>query len=358
MDNTPYDDVFRTLLTDCTELMIPVVNEIFHTHYTGKETICLLQNEHFIKMPDGSEQERITDSSFEIISSKETPIPQSLKNQLYGGSAGCNTAQRKRYHIECQSTEDGSMIVRMFEYDTQLALENREVTAGALVVHFPDSAIVALRHTKNTPEVMTVMIRTPGGEVSYAVPVLKVRQYTVEEIFEKKLYFLIPFHIFVYEKSFKELEENSEKLAKLEEEYTAIVNRLEEDRKNGDLNEYEKVTILEMSDTVIKHLAAKYEKVRKGVGESMGGKVLEYEAKDILNRGRAEGYLEGEACGRREGRDEGRAEGEITGMKKAKIQLAAKLLQAGNSVAYVADLTELPEETVQKLSQAVEREDE
>ncbi|MDU2210114.1 MAG: hypothetical protein E7E18_02365, partial [Eubacterium sp.] len=67
MDNTPYDDVFRTLLTDCTELMIPVVNEIFHTDYTGKETICLLQNEHFIKMPNGSEQERITDSSFEII---------------------------------------------------------------------------------------------------------------------------------------------------------------------------------------------------------------------------------------------------------------------------------------------------
>ena len=53
MDNTPYDDVFRTLLTDCTELMIPVVNEIFHTKYTGKET----------------------------------PIPQVRKNQLYGGSA-------------------------------------------------------------------------------------------------------------------------------------------------------------------------------------------------------------------------------------------------------------------------------
>lgn len=37
MDNTPYDDVFRTLLTDCTELIIPVVNEIFHTKYTRKE---------------------------------------------------------------------------------------------------------------------------------------------------------------------------------------------------------------------------------------------------------------------------------------------------------------------------------
>ena len=84
MDNTPYDDVFRTLLTDCTELMIPVVNEIFHTKYTGKETICLLQNEHFIKMPDGSEQERITDSSFEIISEETAPTAQPLKNQVYG----------------------------------------------------------------------------------------------------------------------------------------------------------------------------------------------------------------------------------------------------------------------------------
>ena len=107
MVNTPYDDVFRTLLTDCTALIIPVVNELFHTSYTGKETIHLLQNEHFIKLPDGNEQERITDSSFEILG-----------------------RERKRYHVECQSTEDGSMIVRMFEYDTQLALENREFTSN------------------------------------------------------------------------------------------------------------------------------------------------------------------------------------------------------------------------------------
>ena len=53
MDNTPYDDVFRTLLTDFTELIIPVVNKIFHTKYKKKKKICLLQNEHFIKLPDG-----------------------------------------------------------------------------------------------------------------------------------------------------------------------------------------------------------------------------------------------------------------------------------------------------------------
>ena len=323
MANTPYDDVFRTLLTDCTALIIPVVNELFHTSYTGKETIHLLQNEHFIKLPDGNEQERITDSSFEILG-----------------------RERKRYHVECQSTEDGSMIVRMFEYDTQLALENREVTAGALVVHFPDSAIVALRHTKNTPEVMTVMIRTPGGEVSYAVPVLKVRQYTVEEIFEKKLYFLIPFHIFVYEKDFKELEENKKKLKQLEEEYAAIRERLEIACQMGDLTEYPKVVILAMSRKVIEHLAAKYEKVAKGVSQQMGGKVLNYEAKDILNRGRAEG--------RREGREAGRTEGEAAGIKK--VQSAVKLLKSGKSVQEVSARTELSQEIVAELEQSISAE--
>ena len=318
MDNTPYDDVFRTLLTDCTELMIPVVNEIFHTHYTGKETVCLLQNEHFIKMPDGSEQERITDSSFEIISEETAPIAQ---------------VQKKRYHIECQSTEDGTMIVRMFEYDTQLALENRALTSNTLTVQFPDSAIVSLRHTKNTPEEMIVKVLTPGGRVSYTVPVLKVKRYTIHELFERKLFFLIPFHIFAYEKDFKELEENKKKLKQLEAEYASIRERLEIACQMGDLNRYAKAAILDMSRKVIEHIAVKYKNVAKGVSRTMGGKVLNYEAKDILNRGRREGE------------------------EYTKIQIATKLLNMGNDIKSVAELAELPQKTVEKLAQSISKEE-
>ena len=331
MDNTPYDDVFRTLLTDCTELMIPVVNEIFHTKYTGKETICLLQNEHFIRMPDGSEQERITDSSFEIISRRN--------------STDSTGYRKKRYHIECQSTEDGTMIVRMFEYDTQLALENREFTSNILTVQFPDSAIVSLRHTKNTPEEMTVKVLTPGGKVSYTVPVLKVKRYTIHELFEKKLFFLIPFHIFAYEKDFKELEENKKKLKQLEAEYASIRERLEIACQMGDLNRYAKAAILDMSRKVIEHLAVKYKNVAKGVRRTMGGKVLNYEAKDILNRGRAEGRREGEASGIR------------IGEERTKIQIATKLLNMGNGIKSVAELAELPQETVEKLAQSISKEE-
>ena len=334
MDNTPYDDVFRTLLTDCTELMIPVVNELFHTNYTGKEKICLLQNEHFIQMPDGSEQERITDSSFEI-------IREETEKSDCTPSTNQSVSLRNRYHIECQSTEDGTMIIRMFEYDTQLVLENRTLTINALTVRFPDSAIVSLRHTKNTPEVMTITVVTPGGNISYTVPVLKIRRYTIDELFKKKLFFLIPFHIFVYEKDFKELENNNEKLKQLEKEYASIKERLEIACQTGSLTEYPKAVILDMSRKVITHLAAKYQKVAKGVNRQMGGKVLNYEAKDILNRGREEGFRKGEASGL------------AKGIKEAKMQLAAKLLKNGSSVRDTADLTELPTETVSELARAI-----
>ena len=260
MSSTPYDDVFRTLLTDCTELMIPVVNE-------------------------------------------------------------------------------------MFEYDTQIALENRELTPDTLTVSFPDSAIISLRHTSHTPDEMNINILTPGGNVSYNVPVLKVRQYSADELFEKHLFFLIPFHIFVYEKDFNEIEQNDEKLKKLEAEYTYITKHLNEASHAGILSEYTKAAILEMSRKVVKHLAAKYKKIKKGVNLNMGGKVLNYRAKDILNRGRAEGFIEGEASGH--------AEGFIEGEKQTKIQIATKLLTCGNDIKSVADITELPEETVSKLAEKI-----
>ena len=88
-----------------------------------------------------------------------------------------------------------------------------------------------------------------------------------------------------------------------------------------------------MSRKVIENLAVKYENVTKGVCRQMGGKVLNYEAKDILNRGRAEGRREGE--------------------EQTKIQIAKKLLAFGNDIQSVADLAELPEETVEKLARSM-----
>ena len=198
---------------------------------------------------------------------------------------------------------------------------------------------------KNTPEEMTVKVLTPGGKVSYTVPVLKVKRYTIHELFEKKLFFLIPFHIFAYEKDFKELEENKKKLKQLEAEYASIRERLEIACQMGDLNRYAKAAILDMSRKVIEHLAVKYKNVAKGVSRTMGGKVLNYEAKDILNRGRAEDAAKVKPV-------------EFESVKnEPKFRLPQKLLNMGNDIKSVAELAELPQETVEKLAQSISKEE-
>jgi len=77
--------------------------------------------------------------------------------------------------------------LRLFEYDSQETLDDAVVKNNKLVVDFPHSAVIFLRHTRNTPNEMETIIRTPGGNVFYEFPIMKAKKYTLEEIFEKKL---------------------------------------------------------------------------------------------------------------------------------------------------------------------------
>ena len=273
--NTPYDDVFRTLLNDCSSLIIPVINEVFGEDYRGDEEVRFYPNEHFIQGQDTSTKEKITDSCFQVIG-----------------------IRKKKYHLECQSTTDNKMIVRMFEYDTQIALDTGEVIQETLTVEFPHSAILYLRHNSRTPDAMTVKIKTPGGEISYQVLVMKTQQYTLDEIFEKKLLFLIPFYIFTHENRFDEYEKDEDKLELLRREVMGIMKRLEQMALAEEISEYEKCTIVDMSRKVVEKITVKYENVRKEVTSIMGGKVLEYEAKTILQNGIKKGKIEGKIEGK------------------------------------------------------------
>ena len=260
---TPYDDVHRTMLNDCPKLIIPVVNEMFHKQHSENEKITVLNNEFFINRQGGTQAERITDTHF-----------------LIGSD---------RYHLECQSSVDGTIMYRMFEYDSQIAMQDGFLRKDKLIVKFPNTAVLYLRHNKNTPDYMTMEIQVPGASCSYAIPVMKVQRYSIDEIFEKKLFFLIPFHIFVYESKFREYDTNEEKLKELTLVYEEIIQKLNAYSEKHVIDEYTKLMIIDMTKKVLEHLANKYSNVKEGVGIIMGGKILDYPAKDILNRGRAEG---------------------------------------------------------------------
>ncbi|MBR6770217.1 MAG: hypothetical protein IKM28_03085 [Lachnospiraceae bacterium] len=303
MMNTPYDDVFRTLLLDCRNLLIPVINELFQESYTEQDRIVLKENELFLKTEEGGEEKRITDSSFWLVRKEEV----------------------QHYHLECQSTPDGTMLIRLYEYDSQIALKEGHYEKGVLKVKFPRSAVLFLRHTKYTPDQMVLEIETPGGKMSYAIPTLKAQTYDIETIFEKRLFFLLPFHIFVYEKQLPQMEKDPEKREKLKQLYIGIVSRLNTLSQRGILDEYTKKTICQMAQKVLDSLAANYETTRKEVGEVMGGNILEYEAKTILMRGWKEGLEQGREQGREEGLEQGREEG----LEQGQLLLLKQLIEKG-----------------------------
>lgn len=251
-------------------LIIPVINEIFGEHYSGREKITFFPNEHFLKQQDGNEEKRITDTSFRI-EGKET----------------------KKYHLECQSSTDNSMLVRFFEYDTQIALDGGEIKGNILTVTLPHSAVLFLRHHASTPDSLKIRMVTPGGTVEYDIHVIKSQQYTLEKIFEKNLLFLIPFYIFSHEAQFEEYEKDKAKLKLLQAEYEGIKNKLEELSATETISEYTRCTIMDMSNKVLEHIALKYNSVKEGVKAVMGGKVLEYEAKAIKREGIEQGIEQG-----------------------------------------------------------------
>ena len=262
-----YDGAFRTILNDCLQMIIPVINEIFKESYIGNELIEFHPNEHFIDQQDAANQERITDTNFIIYGKK-----------------------KKKYQLECESSlPDRRITIRLFEYDAQIALDEGEVINETLTVTFPNTAVLYLRNYKKTPDKMRYVIKTPGGTVEYDVPIMKVQEYTLENIFSKGLLLLIPFYIFSHEKNFKVYNRNEQRLAELKAEYRSILERLDKLEQEGIIGAFDKRTIIELSGDVIREIAQKYENVQKGIGGMMSGALLETEARTILNRGKDEG---------------------------------------------------------------------
>lgn len=116
-------------------------------------------------------------------------------------------------------------------------LQNATLIEDTLEVEFPQSAILQLRSDKKIKRKLKLVIKTPGGNVSYKVPVVDVQEYDLDTIFEKGLYFLLPFYIFRYEKKFSSISKASDK-----KEVSSVMG--------GNVLQTEAHTILEQGETL------------------------------------------------------------------------------------------------------------
>ena len=151
-------------------------------------------------------------------------------------------------------------------------------------------------------------IVTPGGDVSYEIPVVKVQDYGLEEIFEKKLLFLLPYYFLRYKLEL--LERDADARLALRQTYRDIFQRLSLLEQGGEITEFIRQSLKAMIDKVAMFRTSRYASVQKEVEEIMGGKILNYEAKDIRNKALREG--------RETGRQEGIAQNILTMYRKGK----------------------------------------
>ena len=256
MNNTIFDDVFRTMIEKIPYLAVPLINEVFHTSYPEDVKITQLRNEH--QQKDG---EIITDS--------------------------CLLIGKKMYHIECQSTDDTTMAIRMIEYDFAIAVENAEKQGRRYRIEFPRSCVLFLRNSGNTPDYLEADVIFPDGKTHvYSIPAIKMADYTKDHIFEKNLLMLLPFYIMRYEKKKHDMRKNPKLLLVLLNEYDEIRTNLEKElTETGKAELYTNLTklIVKIAD----HIFEKEEDIRKGIGDVMGGKVLELESERLKAEGEA-----------------------------------------------------------------------
>ena len=255
--STVFDDVFRTIAQKMPQLLIPLINEVFHTHYSEDTDFEQLRNEHYEKYG-----KIITDSIIRI--------------------------GPHLYHIECQSERDADMVIRMFEYDISIALEHTSKIEDTWEIEFPQSCVLYVRNHRHLPKYHTAIVKfADGQQVTYQVPIIHAQNYTVNALFEKQLLILLPYHILRYEHFLKSNKTNEKKVQLLLEDYQEINQRLTEtaeQEKKSELYRDMICLIQQIADYVI----PKENKIRKGIGEIMGGNVITLPSDYIK-----EGFIEG-----------------------------------------------------------------
>lgn len=124
MSKAPYDDAFKTLINGPELIVISFINEIFHTNYPYDSRIYTLANES-LSPESGNRLKKIISDSLILIEENDKEI--------------C-------YHMECQSYADDQILIRMAQYDLQIALHRFSYEDASLKLQLPESAVLFLRN--------------------------------------------------------------------------------------------------------------------------------------------------------------------------------------------------------------------
>ena len=276
-----YDLVFWTSIQKHTEFLIPLINEAFGEAYPKDAKVRLLPGKQAARKNDGSIDEGEMDALAEVIDAE-------------------SDKDGRKYHFELQAGPDDTMAIRIAEYGAAYAYENVTWDGMRAEMTIPHAAVVFLRSNASTPDSFPITIHHPGGDADYEAPVLKLKNYSIDDIFRKNLLLLVPYFPFLLEGRMEEMNAAGYDFKDVQATLDDINGRLDELIAAGAIDETKKQHMLDWLKRVFDKLAAKYDNTRKGVDRIMKGYMLHTRTDDILDQGRREGRQIGNLQGRNE----------------------------------------------------------
>ncbi len=180
-----FDKVFKKVITLSTRSVINLINGLFDTDYPLDSTITYNWTEF-----ENDNLKRILADTILTIDGKYS------------------------YHLEAQMERDEDIVFRVFEYGNGHALRNRVQEEGKYRLCFPRPVVIYLYYTGDVPDMYTLSLEFEEGKevYEYKVPVLKLPEITSEELSERKMVILIPFHVLKLRYALRDKKQDLEEL--------------------------------------------------------------------------------------------------------------------------------------------------
>ena len=131
-----------------------------------------------------------------------------------------------------------------------------------------------------------------GRTTHYNIPVVKVQEYTKDELFDKNLLFFIPYYVLRFKKALSSKQDIESVEKEFLEDYSDIYDRLKglEEKQTIDYNYLH--DLVSLTARLVEVVSKDYPNIMREVSVMGGGKVLEMESEKIYNRGIAESVVE------------------------------------------------------------------
>ena len=167
------DEILKYLFSTSNKVLVKLLNAIFEEDFKEYEVNLTVSNNEFIEDTLGVIR---GDMFFDILKRDNNKVS---------------------YHLEFQTKNDNTMVIRMFEYGFKKAKENSNIDNSMRTLYFPKQKVIFFEENKNIEDLLNLKIIFPNNqEVIYCVDVIKYWEFTEEELIKRKMYPLIPLQLF------------------------------------------------------------------------------------------------------------------------------------------------------------------